>query len=215
MQFYERLTTATDDDRQALFAIPLVQRALLGDVSKSDYLAFLGQAYHHVRHTVPLLMGCGYRLPNRLDWLRAAIADYIQEEHGHEHWILDDIRTAGGDVEAARAAPPLPATELMVAYAYDVIERRNPLGFFGMVLVLESTSVQLACKAAAAIQHGLDLPERAFRYLNSHGELDQNHIQHLTAIVNRIDHPADQADLIHCARMFYQLYGAIFRNLSH
>ena len=33
------------------------------------------------------------------------------------------------------------ATELMVAYAYDTIARGNPVGFFGMVHVLEGTSV--------------------------------------------------------------------------
>ena len=77
---------------------------------------------------------------------------YIEGEMGHEEWILDDIAACGGDREAARNATPLPATELMVAYAYDMIQRRNPLGFFGMVLVLEGISVAIASRVAAAIR---------------------------------------------------------------
>ncbi len=47
----------------------------------------------------------------------------------------------------------------MVAYAYDTIARRNPLGFFGMVHVLEGTSVSLALLAADQIQKPLGLPD--------------------------------------------------------
>ena len=41
--------------------LPLV-RGTRGDVSLDTYVAFLTEAYHHVRHTVPLLMACGSRL---------------------------------------------------------------------------------------------------------------------------------------------------------
>jgi pyrroloquinoline quinone (PQQ) biosynthesis protein C len=212
--FYDRLVAATVDDRAAFLAIPILQRALRGDITRQDYMMFLGQAYHHVKHTVPLLMGCGYRLPERLSRLRAALGEYIEEEMGHEEWILDDIAACGGDRAAARNAAPLPATELMVAYAYDVIQRRNPVGFFGMVLVLEGTSVQLATRAAEAIGVRLHLPNTAFRYLNSHGALDQNHIRFFEKLMNGIEELEDQKTAIHCARMFYRLYGDIFRAIS-
>ncbi len=136
LSFYEQLAAMTAEARFGMAQIPIIRRALAGEVSREDYLAFLGQAYHHVKHTVPLLMACGSRLPDRLDWLREAVAEYIEEELGHERWILDDITAAGGDAEAVRMAAPLPATELMVAYAYDTIQRVNPAGFFGMVYVL-------------------------------------------------------------------------------
>jgi thiaminase len=214
VSFYDQLMTATAGERASFLATPVLQRALHSDISRDDYIAFLGQAYHHVRHTVPLLMGCGYRLPEQHAWLREAVGEYIEEEMGHEEWILDDIAACGGDRTAARSATPLPATELMVAYAYDVIQRRNPVGFFGMVLVLEGTSVALASRAAAAIKAHLNLPDNAFRYLNSHGVLDQSHIQFFENLMNRITDPDDQKMVIHCANMFYQLYGNIFRAIS-
>lgn len=210
---YDRLVAATEASRREFLSVPILQRALQGNVTRDQYVTFLGQAYHHVRHTVPLLMGCGYRLPDRMNWLRKAIGEYIEEEVGHEEWILDDIRACGADAEEARTARPFPATELMVAYAYDTVQRRNPIGMFGMVFVLETTSAALASSAAGAIQDGLKLPKTAFRYLTSHGSLDQEHIQFFQSLVNQFDDQNDIDELLHCAQMVYRLYGDIFRSI--
>ena len=102
----------------------------------------------------------------------------------------------------------------MVAYAYDTVMRRNPVAFFGMVLVLEGTSVALALNAAAAIQESLALPNRAFTYLRSHGSLDQQHIGHLASIVDRLDRTQDLPSVVTCARAMYWLYGNVFRYLE-
>jgi hypothetical protein len=101
----------------------------------------------------------------------------------------------------------------MVAYAYDTIARGNPVGFFGMVLVLEGTSVALALHAADRIQQALRLPDGAFSYLRSHGELDREHTAHFAQLMDLLDDPADQQAVIHAARMFYRLYGEVFRSL--
>ncbi|MCL2345064.1 MAG: iron-containing redox enzyme family protein [Desulfobulbus sp.] len=212
MSFYDALHQATADARAGLLAAPAIADSLAGRIDRPRYLAFLAQAYHHVRHTTPLLMSLGGRLPERLAWLRRAVAEYIGEEIGHEEWILNDIAAAGGDAEAVRhSRPDLPA-EVMVAYAYDLIQRGNPAAFFGMVYVLEGTSVALALSAADSIQRALALPDAAFSYLRSHGTLDVEHTRHLADLVNAMT-PADQADVTHAARVFFKLYGDVFRAL--
>jgi len=135
MAFYDELIAATEAERNDLLSIPFIRMGAAGELSRQSYLAFLGQAYHHVKHTVPLLMATGGRLPERLEWLREAIGEYIEEEMGHQEWILNDIAACGADKEAVRGETPMAATELMVSYAYDTIYRNNPAGFFGMVLV--------------------------------------------------------------------------------
>jgi hypothetical protein len=102
----------------------------------------------------------------------------------------------------------------MVAYAYDTVMRRNPLGFFGMVHVLEGTSVALALNAAGRIQQALALPSIAFTYLKSHGELDKEHIDDLAGILERFTDDADRQAVIRCARGIYWLYGQMFRGLD-
>ena len=89
----------------------------------------------------------------------------------------------------------------------------NPLGFFGMVHVLEGTSVSLALLAADAIQKPLGLPDAGFGYLRSHGMLDREHTAYFALLMNRIEEPRDQAAIVHAARAFYRLYGDVFRGL--
>jgi pyrroloquinoline quinone (PQQ) biosynthesis protein C len=211
--FFDTLQQSTEPDRQALFSVPVIQDALRGEITIAQYLAFLTQAYHHVRHTVPLLMACGSRLDGRHEWLRDAIAAYIEEELGHQEWILSDIAACGGDAEQVRQSRPHASTELMVAYAYHQIDRGNPVGFFGMVHVLEGTSIALATHAAETIQDALGLPPQAFSYLLSHGSLDLGHVAFFEKLMNRLDDEADKRAVLHAAGMFYDLYGNIFRSL--
>ena len=213
MRFFLELQQQTEAARLGLLSAPIIQGCLRGEVSVPSYVAFLTEAYHHVRHTVPLLQACQAALPAHHDWLRSPLDEYVGEEQGHDEWILDDIRACGADAEAVRYGQPGHATEVMVAYAYDLIARRNPLGFFGMVHVLEGTSVNLASLAADRIQQPLGLPDSAFSYLRSHGELDKAHTAGFELLMDHIDDPQDQADIIHAARAFYRLYGDVFRGL--
>lgn len=214
MTFYEQLQHATADQRATLLASPLIAATLAGQVRRPHYLSFLQRAYHHVKHTVPLLMACGARLPDHQEWLRSAVAHYIDEEIGHHEWILNDISAAGGDAAAVRASRPDFDTDVMVAYAYDQVMRRNPVGFFGMVYVLEGTSVSLATNAAKVLQGALDLPASAFSYLSSHGALDVEHLGDFAQLVNRLEAPDDRAAVVHCANTFFRLYGNVLRSVD-
>ena len=214
MNFFDQLQAETENEQQYLLAAPLINDTLAGKVSKPLYAAYLCQAYHHVKHTVPLLMAAGSRLPESHEWLRNAVAEYVEEELGHQEWILNDIEACGYEREAARGSQPTLETELLIAYAYDTIQRVNPIGFFGMVHVLEGTSIILADKAAAGIQQVLGLPDQAFTYLRSHGALDQEHVKFFEMLMNRIDAPEEQKIIIHCARIFYHLFGGVLRSVA-
>lgn len=213
MTFYDILQDNTANERKALLSTPLIEAALSGSITAEQYLGFLGQAYHHVKHTVPLLMALGSRLGAQHAWLQPAIVEYIEEEAGHEQWILNDIKAAGGDSGAARQAPALLETEAMVAYAYYQIDRVNPLGFLGMVHVLEGTSVSVATDAARHIKQALGLPDTAFSYLTSHGSLDLEHVQHFALLLEDVTDPTDRQGIIGCAKSFYILYERIFRRV--
>ncbi|NOU41880.1 MAG: iron-containing redox enzyme family protein [Methylotenera sp.] len=197
----------------------MITQGAKGQISLATYVGFLTQAYHHVKHTAPLLMACGGRLPAHYEWLRTAIGEYIEEEMGHQEWVLNDIAECGDDKEAVRASKTAAtsasiATEVMIAYAYDMINRVNPIGFFGMVLVLEGTSTAVATRAGEALMQSLNLPKKAFSYLLSHGSLDISHVSFYESLVNQVTDTNDQAMLIHSAKVFYKLYGDIFRTID-
>ena len=181
MNFYDSLLDRTAAERSYLLSAPIFSDVEAGRVSLEGYVAFLTEAYHHVKHTVPLLMACGAGLS----------ADLLRVVEGQ---------------------PSLP-TELMVSYVYDRIARTSPVSMFGMVLVLEGTSIALATDAAERIQRALDLPDAAFSYLCSHGSLDIGHMQTYQGLMNRFYHPDDREAVVRTAKVVYRLYGDMFRSL--
>jgi hypothetical protein len=59
-------------ERERLFNAPIIEACRRG-IGRDTYLAFLAQAYYHVRHTVPLLMATGGKLGQEYEWVRGAI----------------------------------------------------------------------------------------------------------------------------------------------
>ena len=114
---------------------------------------------------------------------------------------------------AVRDGRPSLPIELMVSFLYDLIARDNPVGLFGMVNVLEGTSIALATHAAGSIRERLQLPQSAFSYLSSHGSLDVEHMQTYRRLMNALDDPADQTAVIHASKVVYRLYADMFRGL--
>ncbi len=209
MPFFDQLVAQTAEARAVMLQVPQLQAGLSGRIDRATYIAYLTQAYHHVSHTVPLMREARARL-GRSPMLIEALDDYIAEETGHEYWILDDIAAAGGDRDAAVEAGPSAATAAMVAHAYDTIRNGNPAAFFGMVFVLEGTSIAFAQMGAEAVQSSLGLPPEAFRYLTSHGALDQEHMVFFERLMNRIDDPADRAAIVTMANAMFALFGGLF-----
>lgn len=216
--FFETLKQQTQQAQQQMLQAPIFAACTRGEIDKETYIAFLTQAFHHVKHTVPLLMACGGRLPEKYEWLRQAIGEYVEEEKGHHEWILNDIRACGADTDAVGANQGKgrvgTAIELMVAYLYHQIDRGNPIAFFGMVWVLEGTSVGVGGQIANLIKTTLELPDSAMSYLTSHSELDQEHIQLFEGLMNQITDEQDQAAIVDAANMVFHLYGQMLNDLT-
>lgn len=213
MTFFNQLKQATGKQQQALYAAKVFAAVESGDITKESYMHFLIQAYHHVKHTVPLLMLCGSKLPMEYEWLRKAMVEYIEEEYGHEQWILNDIEVLGGDREAIINSRPDRNIQLMVSYLYDAINREHPAALLGMVFMLEGTSIQVAISMAHKIKQALALPNNAFSYLLSHGELDIEHFSFFEKLVNQVTNPEHQQLIIESAQTCFELYTNMLENI--
>jgi pyrroloquinoline quinone (PQQ) biosynthesis protein C len=213
MSFYEQLVAETAASRDAFLSIPLVRSTLRNGATRSLYLDFLTEAFHHVKHTFPLLALAASRTSD--ERYQDALVEYMAEERGHEKWILDDIRALGGDPETVRAGQAGPACRIMVGYAYYAIEHISPYAFLGSVHVLEGMSVLLADQVAEMMKASLGLESDAgFSYLRTHGSLDTEHVAFFRKLVDGFDDQNTQRIIIDNATIFYRLYGSIFHDLG-
>lgn len=215
--FFTTLQNQTAQAQAQMLKAPIFEACVRGKIDLDMYVNFLTQAFHHVKHTVPLLMASGCRLSHEYEWVREAIAEYINEEKGHHEWILNDIQSCGRDANAVRhnqgqgkVGAPI---ELMVAYLYHQIDRVNPMSLFGMVWVLEGTSVGVGGQMAQLVKHRLNLPAQAMTYLTSHSELDKEHIRFFETLMNQVTDEGDQQAIINSANMVFALYGQMLRDL--
>ncbi len=158
MTFYERIVKETESDKNRFFSRAILSTVLEKGISKELYRDYLVQAYHHVRFTCPLFRHAitKMREPNDKAFIHA-FNEYIQEEEGHEEWILNDIQNMGGDKEKIRATEGDLAVKAMISYMYQTIDNVSPYALLGMVYVLEGTSVNVATEAAEAIAKRLKI----------------------------------------------------------
>ena len=214
MSQVEILHQQTAEARERFQGLPLIQEVLTKGGSLATYLDFLGQAYHHVKHTAPLLALAAARCgPNDAAY-RAALFAYVAEEQGHEAWILEDIAALGGDAEQIEHGSPRFACKVMVGHAYYLIDHVSPYGMLGMVHVLEGMSVALASRAALAIRGSLGIQgSEGFKYLTTHGALDVDHTRFFEELVERL-RPEHLGIVVSSAKDFYRLYGAMFEDIN-
>ena len=213
MSFYDRLITETEKERIGFTSVPLIREAVRSGASRELYVDFLTQAYHHVKHTFPQLAFAATRTSD--ETYQDALVEYMEEERGHEKWILADIAAMGGDAQAVKDGASGIACQVMVGYTYYAIEWISPYAMLGSVHVLEGMSTLLADKAADAIQRSLGSSyKEGFSYLRSHGALDIEHVAFFKTLVNGLTDTGTQKIVIDASKVFYRLYGDIYHELS-
>jgi len=214
MSAFQRLVSETAAAKREFIELPLIQHVLANGSPRDLYADFLGQAYHHVKHTAPLMALAAARCGAEDRRYQSALFDYIAEERGHDEWILEDIDALGGDASAVRRGAPRFPCKVMVGHAYYLVDHVSPYGLLGMVHVLEGMAVALAANAVQAMRRTVATSgDAGFKYLTTHSDLDVGHTKMFERLIDDVGTP-HLALAIEATRDFYVLYGNIFRDLD-
>lgn len=211
MSFFLTLIETTDEERRALEAIPKVHSMINHGLSRIEYAAFLHDLYHVVWHFCPIMAAAASRLGDEFRQVRYQLYHNIEEEQGHETWVLEDVGATGGDVESVRFTPPSPPIQAMVAFNYFTSERVHPCGVLGMLYALEVISSVYGGRVASAIARSTGYSEPGcFKFLSSHASMDLDHMAKLKDLVKTIDDDAAQRAIINATRTNFWLFGQLF-----
>ncbi|NEE37580.1 iron-containing redox enzyme family protein, partial [Streptomyces sp. SID7982] len=116
--------------------------------------------------------------------LAAYLAEHIREEEGHDAWLLEDLRAAGGAPEDALGPLPPPLIASLAGSQYYWIEHHHPVALLGYIAVLEGYAPAPGLTDRIARHTGL--PAAALRTVREHSVLDTEHLDELYALLDRL-----------------------------
>lgn len=150
--------------------------------SRATYIRYLIQTYHYVVAAVPLMefaLRTDYAATDRV--FREYLTRHIEEEAGHDRWIVNDLGELGVTEDALTQHPPFPETCQLAGAAYYAIAHRHPLSLLGYMHALESAPV--TADFLDNMARRCDVPRTAMFTLSEHGQHDLEHRNDLAAII--------------------------------
>lgn len=153
------------------------------------YPEYLFMSHCIIRASVPLMERArerARRLPG--DPVAAIVADYfsahIEEERGHDEWLLEDLASLGINREAVLTRPPSADVAALVGAQYYWIEHYHPVALLGYVALLEGYPP--VASEIEDLRRRTGYAQEAFRTLSLHGELDPHHGDELDAVLDSL-----------------------------
>jgi hypothetical protein len=212
MSFFIQLVEDSDAGRRALEEEPRVHAMIHHGLKLDEYRGFLHDLYHIVWHFCPVMAAAVARLGDEFRDVRYALYERIEEEKGHEAWVLEDIGAMGGDVSAAASPPSLPV-QTMIAFNYYAVERVHPCSVLGMLYMLEVISSVYGGRVSDSIARALgrDVNAGGFRFLTSHATMDVDHMASLNRLLKTVADPAAQAAIIRTTNVNFHQFRQVFR----
>src|SRR5712672_3431546 len=122
MPFFITLVEQTDAMRRDVESLPKVQSLIHDGLSLQEYRSFLHDLYHIVWHFCPI-MAAAARCDERFRHVRFDLYHRIEEERGHDSWVLEDIEAMGGEVGSALQRKPSAPVQAMIGFNYYAAER--------------------------------------------------------------------------------------------
>lgn len=180
----ERVTSPSDRLRQKIELATRPFRVAFNALVTDPRIAELWPRYlvstHTVIRTTEALMETAVGRARQLadtDPVAAGAAEYferhIEEERGHDEWVLDDLELMGVDREDVLRRIPGPTAARVVGAQYYWILHYHPVALFGYFAVKEGFPPQPALIDGLIERTGY--PRAAFHSFAAHGELDPQH----------------------------------------
>jgi hypothetical protein len=164
------------------------------------YGDFLSMQHRIIRASVPLMQEALRQclVIQETDERMSLLAEYfrlhIQEEQGHDEWLLQDLESIGYDRKSLLAGMPSGTIASLVGSQYYWIRHHHPLALLGYIGVLEGAPPTDAY--IHKLQRATGFPPVAFRTLAKHGELDPGHKEELGHLLDTLCLDEQELDMV-------------------
>jgi hypothetical protein len=126
--------------------------------------------------------------------LAAYLEHHVEEERGHDDWLLEDLAVLGRSREEVLSRVPPASVAALVGAQYYWIEHYHPVAVLGYIGLLEGYPPTITEVHALMARTGYQ--REAFRTLIRHSELDPLHAADFDEAVDRLPLTPEQAAVI-------------------
>jgi pyrroloquinoline quinone (PQQ) biosynthesis protein C len=119
---------------------------------------------------------------------------HIEEERGHDQWLLEDLEALGVPARDVWARAPATSTARAVGAQYYWIRHHHPVALLGYIAVLEGEPPDAMFLDRTVEATGL--PASAFRTLYAHSRTDVRHIREVEALLDGLPLEAAHRSLV-------------------
>ena len=210
LSFFAELVTRTDEDRRGFETHPVVVAAVADGMTVERYRALLLELYHVVWHFNPVCAAAASRMDDRLQPIRHFLYEHMQEEKGHEEWVLNDLEAIGVMRGDSRAHTPSVHTLALNGYNYWAADRRHPCSALGMLYALEVVASVYGGPFSEAIRESLLLEgDHGVSFISSHATMDAKHMAELRQVLNQVREEAAQQAVMESVRVNFHHFTRI------
>jgi pyrroloquinoline quinone (PQQ) biosynthesis protein C len=186
--FFIDLVTRTDEARRSFETNARILDIVASGLPVDRYRKLLLELYHVVWHFNPICAAAASRMSDRNRQVRYFLYEHMQEESGHEDWVLNDLDAMGVSRATALAYEPTVHLLGLNGYNYWAADRRHPCSALGMVYALEVIASVYGGPITAAVKESLLLEnDRGISFISSHATLDAEHMAQLRVVLNDVD----------------------------
>lgn len=185
--FFADLVVRTDEARRAFETHPVVLDAVAKGLSLERYRTLLLELYHVVWHFNPISAAAASRIGDEHKQVRYFLYEHMQEEAGHEQWVMNDLDALGVEPAATAAHGASIDTLALCGYNHWAADRRHPASVLGMLYALEVIASVYGGTFASAIRESLLIEDdRGVSFISSHATMDMEHMVKLRQVLNTI-----------------------------
>lgn len=208
--FFMSLVGRTDEARREFENGSKVLDIVANGLPIDRYRKLLLELYHVVWHFNPICAVAASRTTDSHRHIRYFLYEHMQEEKGHEEWVLNDLRVVGVPSGDALAYEPSLNILGMNGYNYWSAERRHPCSVLGMIYALEVVASVYGGPMTSAISDSLLLQgDEGISFISSHATMDAEHMAQLRVVLNRLEDPAAQDAIIESTVFNFHQFGRV------
>jgi len=214
MTQYDEIVEATREEFDRYIGThPMLGHLSGGHLSRGEYIAYLRETYHMVRHTPRMLALAAARCEDDRRGLRNWFIEQTEEENNHDLFCIKDLANFGENPDEVLAGHPLPGAWALVCQNYFMATYGNPAGILGVASITEGLGASTAGGMADLLVSHYGYSSGTVTFLRSHSGFDAKHLEETCRAINDLIHTREDLDaVIQGRRMTIYYYAQMFND---